>query len=176
MIRTFFLALVAVFATLAVYLFFYLGFYKPVEISVAIRGPFHLLYRPHTGAYHLIGPVIGEVEAWAAQNHVICEKTFGEYIDDPSSIDQDRLRSHGGCMIPSSMNVEIPSPFQYETRGEKSYVVAHFDGSPSIGPFKVYPKVQKYLAEQHLKSSQPVIETYVVHGSHVDTEFLFPLD
>ena len=163
--------------TLSGYLYFYLGFYKPVEIEVINRGPMHLLYKSHIGAYHLIGPVIQEVESWAREHKLACDITFGEYIDDPASVDQDRLRSRGGCLVESAPSLRSPQlPFQFEERAGNSYVVAHFTGSPSIGPFKVYPKVRKYLEMQHLKSSHPVIETYRVHEGQVDTDFLFPLE
>jgi len=175
MIRTLLLALFTAALTLAIYLFFYLGFYKPVDIAVADRPELKLLFKPHMGAYHFIGPVIREVEAWSAQNHVACDKTFGEYIDDPASVDQDRLRSRGGCLVNGPV-MSAPADFQYETRPARKYVVAHFSGSPSIGPFKVYPKVRDYFEKQKLKSSQPVIEVYTVHDNSVDTEFLFPLD
>jgi AraC family transcriptional regulator len=175
MIRILFLALFTAAVSLAIYLFFYLGFYKPVDIGIAERPAMNLLFKPHTGAYHLIGPVIREVEAWSAQNHVACDKTFGEYIDDPDAVDQDRLRSRGGCLVAGPVEIKPPD-FQYETRPGRKYVVAHFSGSPSIGPFKVYPKVHAYFAKQKLKSTQPVIEVYTVHDNTVETEFLFPLD
>lgn len=174
MIKIFLLAVVASAVGLAVYLFFYLGFYKPVEISIEKRGPMYLLSKHHTGPYHEIGPSIAEVEAWAAESHVPCEKTYGEYLDNPDAVDQDRLRSQGGCVLNGPLQ-QVPPQFQFEERGGKSYVVGRFYGSPSIGPMKVYPKIRKYLAEQQLRTSEAVIETYVIKGSKVETEYLFSL-
>ena len=54
--------------------------------------------------------------------------------------------------------------------------MGRFDGSPSIGPFKVYPAAKRFLNEHHLSSKAPVIEIYHVNGNNVTTEYLFPLD
>jgi effector-binding domain-containing protein len=153
----------------------YLGFYKPVDISVERRGPLHLLFKSHNGAYHEIGPTIREIEDWAMNHHLACDKTFGEYLDDPEVMDQDRLRSRGGCILNSEPPI-LPANFQYEERPRLIYVVGRFSGSPAIGPMKVYPKIKRYIAEHHLKATGAVIETYKIDGQNVETEYLFPLD
>ena len=175
MIKHLFSALIALGLSLAVYLYFYLGFYKPVEIAIDQRGPLHFLYKAHTGPYHTIGPVISEVEKWALENKVGCEKTYGEYIDNPDAVDQDRLRSHGGCVLPGPLPAGFVSPYTYEVRDEKNYVVARFEGSPSIGPFKVYPKAVRYIEDHHLKVGEAIIETYLIQGTAVTTEIMFPI-
>lgn len=175
MIRT---ALLAVFASvvfLAIYLYFYLGFYKPVEIERVHGTAMHFISKSHTGPYHEIGPSITAVESWAREHHVPCEKTFGEYLDDPQAVDQDRLRSRGGCLVNGPVE-NLPTEFKYEDRPAREYVKAEFSGSPAIGPFKVYPLVKEYLVEKRLKSTSGVIEIYSLHGTQVDTEYLFPLD
>ena len=158
-----------------VYLYFYLGFTKDVQIEVAARGPLLLLSSPHTGAYHQIGPAITKVEAWAKDNNVHCPKSFAEFLDDPDAMDQDRLRSRGGCLLTSAPTNNTPADFHFEEREKKKYVVARFLGAPSIGPFKVYPRVREFIQERRLKRSGPVIETYTVDGPNVTTEFLFPI-
>lgn len=163
--------------SLAAYLYFYLGFTQPVEITVEERGPLVLVYRLHLGAYHQIAPAIIEVEKWARDNGVACPKTFGEFLDDPASVDQDRLRSHAGCVVEKEVAVTLPEGFNQEVRPKRHYVVGRFSGSPSIGPIKVYPKVKDYLQTQRLKSaSLAVIETYLIRGENVTTEFLFPIE
>jgi len=161
---------------LLIYLYFYLGFFLPVTIVIEDRGPLHMIYKAHSGAYHHIGPVIEAVEKWSHEQRLRCTLTFGEYLDDPAAIDQDRLRSRGGCLYNTLPNVQLPEDFAAEVRPKKSYVVAQFNGSPSIGPFKVYPKVEEFLQTRRLKQNGPVIETYFVHGEKVTTEFLFPID
>jgi len=161
--------------TLVVYLYIYLGISKPVDISVSERGPFFLVYKNHSGAYHQIGAAITAVEKWASDNNMRCELTFGEYLDDPAAVDQDRLRSRGGCLFDMKPAANLPADFILEERPRKKYVIGKFEGAPSAGPFKVYPKVQEYIQTQRLKQSGAVIESYLVRGQKVTTEFLFPL-
>lgn len=158
-----------------VYLYYHLGLQKPVEITKARRGPIWLLYKSHRGAYHEIAPVIQDVEIWATSHNVPCPKTFGEYLDDPSAVDQDRLRSHGGCVVLARVTSDLPDGFEQREMPEAEFITAQFSGSPAAGPLKVYPAVRKYAEEQRLRLAGPVFEFYVVHNDSVSTEYLFAL-
>jgi AraC family transcriptional regulator len=174
MIKT---ALVCVFIAvigLFIYLYFYLGAYKDVTITVEQRGPLYLAYEEHVGPYHEIGPPIHDVEVWAAAQNLACPLTFGEFLDDPESIDQDRLRSHVGCLL-STPAAPGSGDIHFEERPKKSYVLARFTGSPAIGPFKVYPKIKQYVNEHRLKITTSAIEIYRVEGQKVTTEYLFAI-
>jgi hypothetical protein len=162
-------------SALFIYLYFYLGMTKPVVIDVGERGPFVMVYKEHLGAYHQINATIEAVENWAKDHDLRCELTFGEYLDDPSAVEQDRLRSRGGCIFALRPPVPLPAEFTLEERPAKKYVIGKFEGAPSAGPFKVYPKVREYIELQRLKQSGAVIETYLIRGEKVTTEFLFPL-
>lgn len=175
MIRGFILTLLAAALILAGYLFYYLGYYKPVQITIEDRPAMHLLFKNHLGAYHGIGNLLQEVESWTMKSKIDCPKTFGEFEDDPQAVDQDRLRSRAGCVLNLPVTGDT-APYLQETRAARTYVVARFEGAPGIGPFKVYPKVQDYFQEQRLKSAGAVIEVYSVNGSQVTTEFLFPAE
>lgn len=178
MVKKLFLALILAAVGFVFYLYSYLGFSRPVEIQIEKREALHLLFKNHLGAYHQIGPVISEVEQWASAQNVHCPQTFGEYVDDPAALDQDRLRSRGGCLLTSPLNekLELPKDFSHEDRPSRQYVVARFQGSPSIGPMKVYPLAQKFIEDQRLKPSGAVIEIYTINGQEVTTEFLFPIE
>ncbi len=174
MVKWLFLGLAAALITFAFYLYFHLGLNKPVEITVTEAGPFVLIYKEHMGAYHEIGPVIREVENWAIKNNVPCPRTFGEYLDDPSTVDQDRLRSLGGCQT-LTVPGELPEGFKTKEIPRKNYVMARFSGSPAIGPYAVYPKVKDFFHEKRMKMPASVIEFYLVSGRNVETEFLFEI-
>lgn len=161
---------------LGVYLYFYLGFFLPVQVSTGERGPYFMVFKEHKGAYHQIGGAIRAVEDWAKEKNLRCELTFGEYMDDPAAVDQDRLRSRAGCLFPAKPSAEIPAEFGVFDLVKKSYAIGSFEGAPSIGPFKVYPKVQEFIQTQRLKQTGAVIETYQIRGEKVTTEFLFPLE
>lgn len=170
-------AIFFVFSSLVVFsitVFFRLGGHKSVAIDRAEVGAYQVLGKKHTGAYHKIGPVIEEVEKWAKANDVPCPRTYGEYIDDPRTKDEDRLQSIGGCIISGELpTVALPEGFALETKPAAPRVVAVFEGAPSIGPFKVYPAVEEYMEENNLKAAGPVIEIYEFNGDDARTEYQF---
>lgn len=175
MVKTLILGVLTLAITLFGYLYFYLGVNKPVSVAVENRGPFYLIYKSHVGPYHRIVPVIAEVEQWALSHNLACMKTFGEYLDNPETVDEDRLRSHGGCILSAPL-AQVPPEYDYQVRPERSYAIGQFQGSPAIGPYKVYPKVRQYLSDNRLKSNSPVIEIYKVDGNSISTEYLFAID
>ncbi len=174
MIKKFILAAFITLIGFAIYLYLYLGANKEVTLTVAEQGPLVLLYADHAGAYHEIGKKIEYVEKWAREKSLPCRRTFGEYLDDPSAVDQDRLRSRGGCVLEQKIE-EFPEDMKLEERPRRRYVVARFEGSPAIGPFTVYPKAAEYIETMRLKSDGPAMEIYTIQGTAVTTEFLFPV-
>ena len=176
MIRYFFLLLLVSLIALVAYLFFYLGLYKSADVRRESRGPLQLLFISHIGAYHEIGPTIREVELWAQAHHVDCAKTFGEYLDDPQAMDQDRLRSRGGCVVNAKPSAPLDPGLEYVEYPAGDYVVGRFSVSPAVGPWKVYPKIKQFMFDQRFRTSAGAIEIYSVHGDAVDTEYLFRLD
>jgi AraC family transcriptional regulator len=158
---------------IAGYFFWYLGAWKPVIIAEKKLGPINLIYKNHVGAYHKIAPVINEVETWAKTQNLTCEKTFGEYFDDPRVVEEGRLRSRGGCLIDKPPKT-LPPDYQTLKIPEKEYVTATFEGSPAIGPMKVYPKVAEYFEAKNSKIEGSVMEIYEVHSqTSMTTTYLF---
>lgn len=157
------------------YLAHYLGSFKPVLIAEKNAGPFHMIYKSHIGPYFKIVPTIEEVEKWAKEKGIDCHLTFGEYLDDPQTTEEARLRSNGGCLV-SEVPANLPEGFSTKTIPERHYVTAVFEGSPGIGPMKVYPKVQTYAQEQKLPLEEVVMEVYEVHSAEsMTTTYYFPI-
>jgi effector-binding domain-containing protein len=161
------------------YLLSYLGYFNPVTIGEGTAGPFHLLYKEHTGAYHKIVPTIEEVEHWAQAHHIDCTKSFGYYLDNPDVVEEGRLRSWGGCLLANPQQdslSSLPDGFKEQDLPEQKYVTAVFAGSPAIGPQKVYPAVREYMEKRRLNPKGPVLEQYVIHSqTSMTTTYYFPL-
>lgn len=166
--RHFILLILFLILGLALWTANYVGFFKSVQIEEGLRGPYILLYKEHSGAYHKIVSVIKEIEQWSTDHGVDCTDTFGEYLDDPQTVEEGRLRSLGGCVIESFPN-EMPEGYKVKEIPEQKYVIATFEGSPGIGPFKVYPKVNEYLRMKRLTSLSGVIELYHIDDPTSDT-------
>ena len=162
-IRYFVLPLLLVLGIYAAHVLNYVGAFKPVIISEKKTGPFLMIYKDHTGPYHKIVPIIEEVEQWAKSHGLDCPLSFGEYLDNPDTTEEGRLRSRGGCLV-SEIPSNLPEGFKSQIIPEKSYVTALFEGSPGIGPLKVYPRVFDYFEENRLARSESVLEIYEVQG------------
>jgi AraC family transcriptional regulator len=160
------------------YLFYYVGAFKSVEISEGKVGPFNMLFKNHSGAYHKIVPLIQEVETWAKANGLACKLSFGEYLDDPNETEEGRLRSRGGCLVNEGEKFpeQLPEGFLVQSLPERDYVIAKFEGSPGIGPLKVYPKVIEYFVEKGYVYNSGAIEIYEVHSdTAMTTNYYFPI-
>lgn len=174
-IRYLLLPLLIAIVVFAVYLMNYLGAFKPVIIAEKMAGPFQMIYKPHVGAYHKIVPVIEEVETWARSSGIDCHLTFGEYLDSPKTTEEVRLHSNGGCLV-DQIPATLPEGYQSKSVPEKKYITATFEGSPGIGPLKVYPKVYQYADDQGLKLEDLVMEVYEVHSQEsMTTTYYFLL-
>ena len=165
-------------AAIAIFLIFRTGYLKPVTIASGNQGPFYLAYETHSGPYHGIAPVIDKVEKYFKDKNIPCPLAFGRYLHDPDTVEHDRLESHGGCAFPS-LTQEIEgaieaSGFKMEKVEKKEYLVAHFEGSPSMGPMKVYPEVKEWMNKYGYKREGAVIEIYQTTGDDsVHTRYLF---
>lgn len=166
------LIIVGLIATLALRL----GYFKNVSITEGERGPVKMVFKKHVGAYHLIVPVIEEVETWAKTNGEACKISFGAYIDDPDKVAEDRLQSNGGCIVERAWDFVLPKGFFYSELLPQLYVIAEFDGAPSIGPLRVYPKAKEYIEAHGYKQIGPTIELYeILSPSTVKTTYWFPV-
>lgn len=175
-VRYLLLPLLVAIVALVAYLAFYLGAFRPVVIAEKKAGPFVMLYKDHTGPYHKIVPVIEEVEKWAKDNGLDCRLSFGEYLDDTSLTEEARLRSRGGCLLPQQPAVAVPEGFKVTLLPEKNYVTAVFEGSPGIGPMKVYPKVYDYFKTQRLVREEAVMEVYEIFSAEkMTTTYYFAI-
>ncbi len=156
------------------YLAFYLGAFKPVTIDMGEFGPFHLVYTKHLGAYHKIVPVIESVEQWVKTQNESCAQSFGEFLDDPKQMEQERLRSHGGCLVNQPLQTPLPAEFEQRTLPSQFFIRAHFEGSPAIGPYKVYLKAQNLMREKGLVPNGPVFEIYeLLPNQKIKTTYYF---
>lgn len=176
MIKHLIAALLIGIVTFGVYLYLHLGAYKSPALVLEDRPRIDLLSKTHFGAYHKINAVITEVETWAKANNVDCSLSFGEYFDHPHQVEESRLRSRGGCVLKNEIQVPtLPDGFELASYPERLYVVATFDGAPSIGPYKVYDEVERYMLQNLLRPAGSVIEIYENTARGFLTTYLFPV-
>jgi AraC family transcriptional regulator len=170
------LAVIASFIGFVVYLLMHLGIFKPVQISYEPVDNIYLLAIENLGPYHKILDSILVVEKFAKENKINCPKTFGMFLDDPEKVEEVRLRSLVGCVIDQPIT-EVPAQFKMISRPKQNYVKAVFLGSPSVSPYKVYPKAMELIQERRLPFTGEVIEIYQVNADQgFITTYLFPIN
>jgi effector-binding domain-containing protein len=161
--------------SLLVYLYYHLGAHKSVSLELKEQGPFLMVYKEHIGPYHKIVPLIEEVEKWAKSKGESCTKSFGEYLDDPKIVEQERLRSHAGCIISKNIT-DLPDGYQIQELPKQLFLYGVFDGSPAIGPYKVYMKAAKFMNEKGYIPNGSVTEIYeILSGNKMVTEYYFKI-
>lgn len=157
---------------------YHVGAMKPVQITEEDRPEIRAIYLDHTGPYHKTVSSIEKVEKWALENQVDCHLSYGEYLENPEQVEEARLKSRGGCLV-DRIPLSLPKDFQSRIYPGRRYVVAIFNGSPGIGPLKVYPKVAEYMKEKSLRQDGPVMEIYEIHSrsetAAMTTTYLFPI-
>lgn len=170
--------IIAAMISFGLYLATYLGAFKGVEITQAKQGPFKIVYIDHIGPYHKMNKEIEIVEKYFIQLGKPCGRTFGEYLDDPQTVEEARLRAKAGCLV-DEVPANLPEGFKSGEFPERNYVVASFTGSPGIGPMKVYPRVNDFMKDHGMKQEGAVIEIYEIHSitekNAMTTTYLFPL-
>ena len=164
--------------SLGAFILYRTGAFKAVTIGGGEQGPFFLVYKLHRGPYHKIAPLIDSVETFFKEHERPCPLTFGRYLHDPHQVPHDRLESHGGCAFLKKdkrlLSLVAQGGYEMEEVPKKEYVVAHFEGSPSIGPLKVYGSVKKWLARYGYEQQGPVIEIYqTTSEDSLRTRYLF---
>ncbi|MGZ3772762.1 MAG: GyrI-like domain-containing protein [Pseudobdellovibrionaceae bacterium] len=162
----------------ALFLASYLGAFKGVEISTAQQGPFKTVYIEHVGPYHKVVKIIEKVENFMKSQGAPCGRTFGEYLDNPQTVEEARLRSRVGCIV-DNIPANLPADMKSGEIPQLKYVVAVFTGSPGIGPLKVYPQVNDYMIKNNLKQTGAVTEIYEIMSikekNAMTTTYLFPV-
>jgi AraC family transcriptional regulator len=175
MFKTILAALATALIVFVTYLLMHLGLFKPVTFEQTTAPAIQILYKDHVGSYYKINEKIQAVETWAKQNQISCALSFGEYFDDPSVVEEARLRSRGGCIVEGDP-ANKPTDFGYALIPERKVILAHFSGSPSIGPYKVYNSAEDYRLENRLVQEGPVMEVYeVISDKEMHTRYYFPL-
>lgn len=163
------------------YLAQYVGMFKTVTVGLENRPAFSVVAKKHVGAYHKIVPVIQEVEAWFKKNSLDCRFSFGEYYDNPNTVEEGRLNSIGGCLISEKDMTQLkewsqtlPADYFIKEIPAQRFVVANFEGSPGVGPFKVYPKVQNFSLGNQVLLLGPNFEIYeIFEKNKMNTTYLF---
>ena len=154
----------------------YLGFFKSVDLEIKTAGPVHFLFQQKIGPYHEISEKMDDIARKIKPLGLDCKSSIGRFLDDPNQVEQDRLRADIGCVIPADYEGDIPQDLTRDLLDKREYIIAKFNGSPSLGAVKVYPKAQKLMNSRGYRQDGSIVEIYTLTGDEgVDTEYFFPI-
>jgi AraC family transcriptional regulator len=144
-----------IFVIVATYL--HLKAYKEPNIYYDSISNLQLIYIEVRGDYAQTSAKLTEVEDALAKQQIICESTFGLFFDDPEQVATQDLKSWVGCAFHKTIDIPTNYAMHY-IKEEGNILSADFEGSPALGPAKVYPKAKKMLGSQ--LSLFPALEIY----------------
>ena len=154
------LVLVAI-AALLVFSAWRIGLFAPVHIVEKEMGPYYLIYDDHKGPYQNIYQTINKVRKQVKEKYGLeAVSTFGQYIDDPKKVKPADLRALAGVVV-GSLPDSVELPLKMATYDSVLALVSETDvktkASYMIGPFKVYPKFNKYIKEHGIACAETAL-------------------
>lgn len=153
--------------------YFHLKAYKEPSIYYDSQPPLTLVFIEIRGDYVQTSIKIGEVENLVKTANFKCDATFGLFFDDPELVATQDLKSWMGCIYQDGE--QIPEGIETLTikklEANKDILAADFEGSPALGPRKVYPKAKKMLGNSI--SLFPALEIYTYKNNELRTKYYF---
>jgi len=143
-----------------------MGAFSRVLIKIEQKGPLTFSSVEHIGDYSKVSGPMNELDAKLRAVGFNPTVGIGIYYDDPSKVDKVKLRSEVGSVIPAQERLLVEGEknnFNFKILPQKDYLVVEFPLrntlSFMIGVMKVYPVMNKYIAE-HNYLSGPSVELY----------------
>lgn len=158
----------------------HLGAFKPVQVEITNIPAMKLIGKKHIGPYHTTVKSLEVVEKWMLDQGYNCNESFGLYLDDPEKMESERLQSFGGCLVKETELKEMPKDFQILEIPSQEIITAQFDGSPGIGPLKVYPMAEEFRIKANKPEANAALEIYEIidrnKSSSMKTKYFFLLE
>jgi DNA gyrase inhibitor GyrI len=163
--------LVLIFASIVLFVFFWMaGFFDDVKITIEDAGPYNLVFREHTGPYRGIKFVLYDVYRYLKDKKSIePERAFAIFYDNPQKVKPENLRSAGGYIIDSL--IDITSPYKTQIFNRTTVIKGEFPiksyMSQFTGPAKFYPRLYNHVKKNKLEISGNIMEIYEVKNKRI---------
>lgn len=164
------LGLIAVFLMIG----FYNGIFEKIPINEQEQGGFTVVGLEFKGPYAQTGKYIGEVTEKLKMYETAGELSFGIYYDDPKEVEPENCRSFVGIILQGKDAKKIPvlvsAGFKIDSIPRKKTLQSEFPikntFSYMIGPWKVYPKLNRYMNERKY-TADLTMEVYDVRSKKI---------
>jgi len=142
----------------------------PTYIHVRKQGPMVVAYARETGGFDKISGTLNLIKKKLHTIHISPGHAVGFFFDDPDEVESEKLRWWTGYAIPEDEALDtirttypelqlvklVPSEVVHSSFTWRNFF------SPMIGAWKVYPKLESFLAENNFdkKLLSPAVEVY----------------
>ncbi|MBU0630724.1 MAG: GyrI-like domain-containing protein [Candidatus Margulisbacteria bacterium] len=152
------IALLAVALVIWVY---YMGLFNKLEVTEREVGPYTLVYEDYIGPYQNTGAVVQAVYDRLAKDGIKPTDGFGIYLDDPSKVKQEKLRSQVGCVINENnlpLFYKVSDTYKVINWKRGKVLATEFPIrnplSYMFGPMKAYPELARYMKKKKITEDQ----------------------
>lgn len=150
---------------------------KEYEILTKMVNKMTIVYVEHVGPYEQLGPIFGQLAAYAGEKG-LSFNMVGLYYDDPAVVPAESLRCELGIQVGEGF--EPDSGYMVKEIPAHKVVYAVMKG-PYDKIALEYPNIMKWIEEKGYKLTGPVIEIYLEGGPDVPpeqlvTEVQFPIE
>lgn len=164
-----FLVIIIILVIIALWWRWYLGWFTTLQVEEREMWPYTMVYVEHVGDYKKVGPIMDQIYQTLTKADINQQAGIGVYYDNPATTPVDQLKSEVGSIInPEDMGKIADLWVEYKTKTieKANKVVVSFPYknklSYMIGPMKVYPVLEKYIAEKGYVTWNAAIELYDV--------------
>lgn len=154
--------------------YYYFGGFAKVEPDLVMSPKFTYVYSEYSGPYSGTAEAIADVELYLEEKAIPFAQQIGVYLDSPDSVASENLRSYGGVLVESPVDIDAEG-YQNGTIEPQECVHAQFFGHPAIGPMKVYPKIAEYMAIRGYEAAGPTVEIYALRGWRMQIDYFMPV-
>jgi AraC family transcriptional regulator len=150
---------------------------KPYEILTKTTEKMVFLYLEYNGPYDQVGPIFGQLGAYAAQKG-LSGNMVGIYYDDPNCVRAESLRSELGIVVPEGTMPD--SGYGVQVIPARKVVYAILKG-PYEKIAEEYDYIMGWMTKNGYKMNGPVTEIYLEGGPDIPpeqyvTEVQFPVE
>lgn len=146
------------------------GFFNPIELLHTTRGPYEVVYLPHSGRDQDITAEIERVNLMLYVKKVQPREACGIFYNVRRGLPSPQPSILGGFLVQNE--IAVPAPYGRDKISAREVIVAHLKAHPELAPLKVYPQLRAWIKHHHFEIAGPALEIYRPDGT---IEFEVPI-
>ena len=147
------------------------GVFSSPELKLETRPAYLYIYLERSGPFSEINKAKNDLQKMVKEQKLPVKTPCGVYFDDPAQSKNQQLRWRIGYTVEDSLT--FSPPLKMDTIPAQRVIVASIKAHPMVAPFKTYPALEKWVAENGYRITGPAYEFYYDDGL---VEAMFPVE